>query len=389
MMRTVLLTTERTEISIWREEDRALAECLWGDPAVTHYISADGVFTLQQIHERLQTEINNQIRYGVQYWPVFHKESGELIGVCGLRPYGENAYELGFHLRPCFHHQGYAFETASAVIAYAFDTLHAHRLSAGHHPANTASKKVLKKLGFCFTGKEYYAPTGLFHPSYELRNDGIHYSDDTSGFVLVSELIPEAVYDIRYASENNFMGVPVHGYEEPCAILTIQACKALKEAYDELKEQGYGIRIYDGYRSQKAVDHFMAWAADPSDIKMKEHYYPGIDKNQIIPQGFIAEHSGHTRGSTVDLTLIDLHTGEDLDMGGHFDFFNEISHYDSIQITEAQKKNREILHTVMMKHGFMPLAEEWWHFTLADEPYPDTYFTFPVSRTIMKNRRIT
>ena len=204
-------------------------------------------------------------------------------------------------------------------------------------------------------------------------------SEDSSDFVSLGDVIPDVVLDIRYHGTYNFVGARIDGYEEPLALLTKEAASALKDASEELSEKGYRLKIFDAYRPQMAVDHFMRWAKDADDVKMKKYFYPDLDKAVLIPQGYIAEHSGHSRGSTVDLTLVDRRTGEDLDMGGAFDYFGELSHSDYRGITGRQYSNRMLLRDAMTRHGFKPLAEEWWHFTLKNEPYPDTYFTFPVS----------
>ena len=204
------------------------------------------------------------------------------------------------------------------------------------------------------------------------------FSDNAEGFVSVGETIPDVILEIRYYSSFNFIGERIDGYEQPIAMLTREAASALKKVSDEAVSRGYRLKIYDAYRPQKAVDHFMRWAKDASDIRMKRYFYPGLDKSELIPGGYIAEHSGHSRGSTVDLTLFDMGTQKELDMGGPFDFFGELSHPDYPGITEEQHANRMLLRSLMTSHGFLPLEEEWWHFTLAGEPYPDTYFTFPV-----------
>ena len=204
------------------------------------------------------------------------------------------------------------------------------------------------------------------------------YSNDTHGFVSVGEVIPDVLLDIRYYSSFNFIGERIDGYEEPAALLTREAAQALKEASNEAMEQGFRLKIYDAYRPQKAVDHFVRWAKDPEDIRMKAFFYPDLEKTEIIPQGYIAEHSGHSRGSTVDLTLFDMATQQDVDMGGTFDFFGELSHPDYSGVSEVQHANRMLLQSLMVKHGFRPLETEWWHFTLENEPWPDTYFTFSV-----------
>ena len=210
--------------------------------------------------------------------------------------------------------------------------------------------------------------------------DGFKYSDDASDFVLLSEAVPDAILEIRYYSTYNFVGDRIDGYEEPTALLTKEAAAALKEVSDDVIAQGYRLKIYDAYRPQKAVDHFMRWAEDFEDARMKEYFYPNLEKDQLFPLGYIDAHSGHSRGSTVDLTLFDMKTEKEVDMGGTFDWFGELSHPDYTDITQEQYDNRMILRETMIKHGFRPLPTEWWHFTLDKEPYPDTFFTFPVCR---------
>ena len=205
------------------------------------------------------------------------------------------------------------------------------------------------------------------------------YSDDASDFVLLSEAVPDAILEIRYYSTYNFIGDRIDGYEAPVALLTKEAAAALKEVSDELVAKGYRLKIYDAYRPQMAVSHFMRWALDFEDTRMKQYFYPELEKDTLFPQGYIAEHSGHSRGSTVDLTLFDMTTEKEVDMGGTFDYFGELSHPDYRGITEEQYQNRMILREAMLAHGFKPLVEEWWHFTLENEPYPNTYFTFPVN----------
>ena len=204
------------------------------------------------------------------------------------------------------------------------------------------------------------------------------FSDSAAGFVSVGEFIPDVILEIRYYSTFNFVGDRIDGYEQPVALLTREAAGALKEVSRELLSGGYRLKIFDAYRPQKAVDHFMRWAADPSDTRMKAFFYPDLDKGELIPGGYIAEHSGHSRGSTVDLTLFDMRTQKELDMGGPFDFFGEASHPDYLGVTESQHAGRMLLRGAMLRRGFMPIASEWWHFTLENEPYPDTFFTFPV-----------
>lgn len=201
--------------------------------------------------------------------------------------------------------------------------------------------------------------------------------DDSSGFVNLSEVVPDIIMEVRYHSTYNFVGERIDGYEVPCVLMTREAAAALKAVSDDLKAKGYRLKVYDAYRPQMAVDHFMRWAEN-NDTSMKKYFYPKIAKDRIIPEGYVARKSGHSRGSTIDLTLFDMKTGKEVDMGGTFDYFGELSHPDYKKITKEQYKNRMILRDAMIKRGFKPLEEEWWHFTLKDEPYPDTYFTFPV-----------
>lgn len=166
-MREMWMQTARLGFSHWAPEDGGLAQLLWGDGQVTRLICASGRFTEEEIAARLALEVQNEASFGVQYWPVFLLESGELAGCCGLRPHGPDGWELGAHFRPQFWGRGMAFEAAEAVLAYAFQCLGARRVTAGHHPENVASKRLLARLGFTCAGEELYPPTGLLHPSYE------------------------------------------------------------------------------------------------------------------------------------------------------------------------------------------------------------------------------
>ena len=213
----------------------------------------------------------------------------------------------------------------------------------------------------------------------EIAKDGSRLCSDSSDFVLLTDVVPDAVLEIRYYSTYNFVGDRIDGYEEPLAFATKEAAAALKEVSDDLIARGYRLKIFDAYRPQKAVSHFMRWAKDVDDTRMKEYFYPELDKSVLFEQKYILEHSGHSRGSTFDLTLFDMKTEKEVDMGGTFDYFGELSHPDYKGITDQQYKNRMILREAMLAHGFDPLAEEWWHFTLADEPFANTYFTFPVN----------
>lgn len=208
-------------------------------------------------------------------------------------------------------------------------------------------------------------------------------SDGSENFVVLAEEVPDIIQEIRYYSTYNFVGERIDGYDAPCALMTKEAAAALKKVSDDVVKQGYRLKIYDAYRPQKAVDNFVEWAEDLDDTKMKEFFYPEVDKSNLFSEGYIAAKSGHTKGSTVDLTLVDEDTGKELDMGGTFDYFGERSHPDYTgDLTKEQLANRQILRDAMMENGFEPLDTEWWHFTLKDEPYPDTYFDFNVDDDI-------
>lgn len=199
-----------------------------------------------------------------------------------------------------------------------------------------------------------------------------------ASFVDVQKEIPSIVLDMRYYGELNFIGKPIDGYLKPIALLTKKSVEKLKKVQLALKEENLGIKIFDAYRPQRAVDHFVRWAKDEKDTLMKQAYYPNVCKKDLFKLEYIAAKSGHSRGSTLDLTLINLETNEPLDMGSSYDFFGEISWPFNNSITPAQKHHRLVLRKVMVENGFKPYKCEWWHFTLKNEPFPDTYFDFPV-----------
>ena len=228
-------------------------------------------------------------------------------------------------------------------------------------------------------------------------------TEDVSQFVTLTDAVPDAILEIRYFSTYNFVGSRIDGYLEPTALLTKRAADSLRAVSDDVKALGYRLKIYDAYRPQQAVDHFVRWAADVSDTRMKPYFYPDLDKSVLFEQEYIMEKSGHTCGSTVDLTLFDMETEKEVDMGGTFDWFGPESHPDFCGnpmtgeytgdnsqsptgrgITPEQFANRMLLRSAMLRHGFKTLESEWWHFTLRDEPFPDTYFTFPVKQLTIK-----
>ncbi|MCF7560374.1 M15 family metallopeptidase [Sabulilitoribacter multivorans] len=198
------------------------------------------------------------------------------------------------------------------------------------------------------------------------------------GFVYVKDIIPDLEVELRYNTSNNFVGKPITGYHSKRLILTVETAKALKLVHQDLQQQNLCLKVYDGYRPQQAVNHFVKWARDLNDTINKHIFYPKVKKRDLFKEGYIASKSGHSRGSTVDLTIIDGNTGKPLDMGSIYDFFGEQSWVDYEHITDKQKVNRHLLQAVMMKYGFRNYPKEWWHFTLRGEPFPDTYFNFPI-----------
>ena len=208
---------------------------------------------------------------------------------------------------------------------------------------------------------------------------------DSSGFLVLAEFIPQIVQEIRYYSTYNFVGERIDGYEEPVALLTKEAARALKAVSNEMIVKGYRLKIFDAYRPVCAVNQFKLWAIEDLDVRMKPYFYPEIEKQDLFKLGYIAARSSHSRGSTVDLTLLDMQSGKVVDMGSPFDLFSEKSHPDYRGITDEQYENRMLLQKAMVRNGFETLDCEWWHFTLKDEPYPDTYFEFPVSAAYLRN----
>lgn len=210
---------------------------------------------------------------------------------------------------------------------------------------------------------------------------------DPTGFTLLSDYVPQIIQEIRYFSTYNFLGERVDGYEEPCAIVTREAARALKSASNVFNVMGYRMKIFDAYRPVSAVNQFVFWALEDVDVRMKPYFYPEIEKVEAIERGYIARRSSHSRGSTVDLTLLDMATGKEVDMGSPFDYFGELSHPDCRDVTDEQYENRMMLQRVMVRSGFEPIDCEWWHFTLVNEPYPETYFEFPVSSAYLRRSR--
>lgn len=198
-------------------------------------------------------------------------------------------------------------------------------------------------------------------------------------FVVLEDVIPDLVVDARYAGTDNFTGQVVPGYQSARLLLTRQAALALSGVQQTLAVAGLACKVFDAYRPQRAVDFFIHWTRLPDRADLKRDYYPDIEKTELFKLGFLVRQSSHSRGSTVDLTLIDRSSGAELDMGTPFDFFDVSSRPDSLAASAQQRANRMLLRTVMGDYGFLPLAEEWWHFTLQNEPYPDSAFDFLVT----------
>ncbi|MEQ6124768.1 M15 family metallopeptidase [Pseudotenacibaculum sp. MALMAid0570] len=198
------------------------------------------------------------------------------------------------------------------------------------------------------------------------------------GFSYLSDIDSTIQSELRYITHNNFIGKPIDGYDKNTVIITTPAAKALHKVQSKLADFGLSLKVFDAYRPQRAVDHFVRWAKVLNDTVMKQEYYPDVAKKDLFKLDYIASKSGHTRGSTVDLTIVDTKTGKELDMGSSYDFFGTASHPFYTNLTKKQRSNRLLLRNLMLEAGFKPYAKEWWHFTLKEEPYPETYFDFPI-----------
>jgi D-alanyl-D-alanine dipeptidase len=197
-----------------------------------------------------------------------------------------------------------------------------------------------------------------------------------ASFVDAATVAPGLVVEMRYFGDNNFVGRRIDGYERPLCLLTREAAAALAEVARDLEPRGLKLKVFDCYRPRRAVAHFLRWAQALNDVKTKSQYYPDMEKSRLFSDGYIARHSGHSRGSTVDLTIVS-ESGE-LDMGTPFDFLSPRSNTSNPNVSAEARKNRALLAAAMSKRGFRPYGKEWWHFTLRGEPYPDSYFDFPV-----------
>lgn len=224
-------------------------------------------------------------------------------------------------------------------------------------------------------------------------------------FVSLHDVAPSVIVEMRYTTHHNFIGRPIRGYDQPLCLLTTQAAQAVRQVQADVRAKGYTLKVYDCYRPQRAVDDFVAWGKRLSDQRMKAEFYPRVDKRLVFKEGYIARQSGHSRGSTLDLTLVRLPAtrqeryrrgqrlvdcaapkgvrfgDNSIDMGTGYDCFDPLAHPLNGRVHGVQRRNRLLLRHAMLRRGFKPLPTEWWHFTLRDEPFPDTYFNFPISRS--------
>jgi D-alanyl-D-alanine dipeptidase len=283
---------------------------------------------------------------------------------------------------------------ADTIMARGYMYGESRVIVGAHWQSDVDASRLCASIGLArlHTSRDFLADLAKAQDEFKRLTGALPATDDASQFVNLAEAVPDAILEIRYYSTYNFVGTRVDGYQQPVALLTRQAADSLRAVSDDLMKQGYRLKVFDAYRPQCAVDHFVRWAANVSDTLMKPYFYPNLDKSVLFEQLYIMEKSGHTRGSTVDLTLFDMATEKEVDMGGTFDWFGPESHpdfggnpetgeyKDNPKITAEQFHNRMVLREAMLRHGFKPLDSEWWHFTLKDEPFKDTYFTFPVKQ---------
>ena len=283
---------------------------------------------------------------------------------------------------------------ADTIMARGFMYGESRVIAGAHWQSDVDASRLCAAIGLSrlHTSPAFLAQLGKAQAEFKRLTKVLPLTEDCSQFVNLADAVPDAILEIRYYSTFNFVGTRIDGYLEPVALLTRQAADSLRAVSDDLKKQGYRLKIYDAYRPQCAVNHFVRWASNVNDTLMKPYFYPQVPRNKLFELGYISSKSSHTRGSTVDLTLFDMATEKELDMGGTFDWFGPESHIDyggnpntgkykaNSRITAEQFHNRMILRKAMLRHGFKPIGVEWWHFTLKNEPFPDTYFTFPVKK---------
>ena len=327
----------------------------------------------ERFHEHMLTVYEEQELSGEGSYPSGHSQRGYTVALLLTEVNPANADTLMA--------RGYMYGESRVIVG-------------AHWQSDVDASRLCGAIGLArlHTSPAFLEQLGKAQAEFKQLTGQLPSTDDASQFVNLADAVPDAILEIRYYSTYNFVGARVDGYLEPVALLTRQAADSLRAVSEDLKKQGYRLKIYDAYRPQCAVDHFVRWAADINDTLMKPYFYPDVPRNQLFKLGYIAEKSGHTRGSTVDLTLFDMATEKEVDMGGTFDWFGLESHPDfggnpntgkykpNGRITEEQFHNRMILREAMLRHGFKPLDSEWWHFTLKNEPFPDTYFTFPVKK---------
>ena len=208
----------------------------------------------------------------------------------------------------------------------------------------------------------------------------ISFSQSSDSFIDIKEYIPSIIIDLKYSSDDNFTGRVVKGYESPKCLLTFEAASSLRNIQTILNKSGYSLKIYDAYRPQRSVNHFINWSKNQSDTLKKSYFYPNLLKSNLFELGYIAASSSHSRGSTVDITLVEISSGKEIDMGSPYDFFGLESSHDYENISITQKNNRKLLLDVMTKNGFSSYSKEWWHYTFIDEPFPTTYFDFTINQ---------
>ena len=324
-----------------------------------------------RFHEHLLTLYEEQELSGEGSYPSGHSQRGYAVALLLSEVNPANADTLMA--------RGYMYGESRVIVG-------------AHWQSDVDASRLCAAIGLArlHTSPAFLAQLGKAQEEFKRLTGQLLSTDDASQFVNVADVVPDAILEIRYYSTYNFVGARVDGYEEPVALLTRQAADSLRAVSDDLMKQGYRLKIFDAYRPQCAVDHFVRWAADVNDTLMKPYFYPDVPRDRLFELGYIAKKSGHTRGSTVDLTLFDMATEREVDMGGTFDWFGRESHTDfggnpntgrykpNDRITAEQFHNRMILREAMLRHGFKPIGEEWWHFTLKNEPFPNTYFTFPV-----------
>ena len=310
---------------------------------------------------------------------------------------GEGSYPSGHSQR------GYALAlllsevnpaNADTIMARGYMYGESRVIVGAHWQSDVDASRLAAAIGLArlHTSPVFLAQLSKAQEEFKQLKETLSPTEDASQFVNLADAVPDAILEIRYYSTYNFVGTRVDGYLEPIALLTRQAADSLRAVSDDLKQMGYRLKIFDAYRPQCAVDHFVRWGADVNDTLMKQYFYPEVPRDKLFELGYIAKKSGHTRGSTVDLTLFDMTTEKEVDMGGTFDWFGHESHTDfggnpntgkykaNDRITAEQFHNRMILREAMLRHSFKPIDEEWWHFTLKNEPFPKTYFTFPVKK---------